>query len=126
MPNSFLAKKIQSGKSKRKTEVLGLNISEIRQDANNGWVCNASCDGVITAEKELQGACAFDCLILGIAFLRQSIRDLIAQDPTIKFFDEDEDGLFEVSVEDIFWTHDCIPEEMEIAYEWAKKNGFQK
>jgi hypothetical protein len=116
---------IKCGNSRRKVEDINLSLGDIKcRDEKNDWTYNVLCSGKISIEKELEGNSAFDCLTLGLAFLRQSLRSLVTENPKIKFFEEVDGDLEEITIEDIFWTHDCVTNEMEDMIEWAKENGY--
>jgi hypothetical protein len=102
------------GLSRRKTYPLDLSLSEIIQnDSSETWTYRVIYSGAEHIDKTLEGNSAFDCLTLGLAFLRQSLRRLLEDQPGTIFYFENAGKLEEMSVDDIFWTHDCIPEEIE-------------
>jgi hypothetical protein len=63
----------------------------------------------IPVDKTLKARDGFDAIRLGLAGLRQLLRHFQRQNPSIKYFDRIDGNLVEQSVEDIFWTHDCVP-----------------
>lgn len=114
------------GKSRRKVEDVYLSFGDIKPLGEEArWTCKVFCSGRISVDKELDGNSAFDCVTLGMAFLRQSLRALQSENPGIKFYEECDGELEEITVEDIFWTHDCITDEVEEMVAWAKDNGFK-
>lgn len=117
---------IKCGNSRRKVEDIYLSFGDIKcRGENNDWTYRVFCSGKISEDKELEGNSAFDCVTLGMAFLRQSLRALQRENPKIKFYEEYDGDLEEIKFEDVFWTHDCITDEMEEMIEWAKDNGFE-
>lgn len=116
---------IKCGNSRRKVEDLLLQIKDIKCQEENNWIYRVVCIGPITEDKILEGNSAFDCIVLGMSFLRQALRSYVIANPKIKFFEEADDELEEITIEDIFWTHDCITDEMEEMMGWAVDNGYK-
>lgn len=116
---------IKCGNSRRKVEDLLLQIKDIKFQEENNWIYRVVCIGPITEDKILEGNSAFDCIVLGMSFLRQALRSYVIANPKIKFFEEADDELEEITIEDIFWTHDCITDEMEEMMGWAVDNGYK-
>lgn len=116
---------IHCGNSRRKTEEIHLQLKDIYCQGNNDWFYHVVCTGPINEDKVLEGNSAFDCMVLAMAFLRQSLRNFKSQNPKIKFFEDAEGELEEITIEDIFWTHDCVTDEMEEMVQWAIDNGYK-
>ncbi|WP_204902952.1 hypothetical protein, partial [Microbulbifer mangrovi] len=100
---------LRYGKTRKKVEPLTLSLSDIKGKGNN-WTYRVVCSGAICENRTLEGNSAFDCIVLGMAFLRQSLRTLKERNPGLNFYEEIEGRLEKVEIEDIFWVHDCVPE----------------
>lgn len=98
---------LKCGKTKRKVENITLSLSNIRGKGDR-WTYDVSCVGSISAKESLDGNSAFHCVVLGLAYLRQSIRRHQRDNPELKYYFEFDGELDEHSIEDIFWTHDCV------------------
>ena len=66
--------------------------------------------GPVSANKERRDACLFGAIRMGLAGFRQILRHIQKGSPGVKFYDEIDGKLTEQSVDDLFWTHDCVPE----------------
>ena len=117
---------IKVGNNKRSTEGLSLCLMDIRRISKNAWTYHVICSGAISEDRILEANSQFDCIILGLAFLRQALRQLLETNPKLKFYEETEGNLEEITIEDIFWTHDCITDDMEDMITWAKQNGYKQ
>lgn len=100
---------LMCGKTRRKVESITLSLSNIEGEGSD-WTYHVICNGAISENRILKGNSAFDCMVLGMAFLRQSLRALKERIPSINFYEETEGELQKVEIEDIFWVHDCTPE----------------
>ncbi len=60
--------------------------------------------------KEIEEGAEFDALVNAMAYFRQNIRLFIEDNPGMKLYENIEGGLEPLEVEDVFWTHDCVPE----------------
>lgn len=116
---------IKCGKSRRKVEEISLEIRDIECRSDKNWFYHVICTGLINEDKVLEGNSAFDCVVLGMAFLRQALRRLEDGQPKLKFYEDVDGDLEELTIADIFWTHDCVTDEMEEMMEWAKNNGYK-
>lgn len=102
------------GGSRRKVEPIELNLGMPKcKGADNDWSVNCSISGFMSESKEIEGRSAFDCIVCGIAYLRQSLRFLKSINPRLKWFYDFEGILEEIEIEDIFMTHDCITDDIE-------------
>jgi len=117
---------IKCGNSRRKVEDIYLEIKDIKCVGGDIWQYHVVLQGAINEDKVLDGNSCFDCLVLGLAFLRQSLRMLKQDNPKIKFFEIIDKDLEEITIEDIFCTHDCITDEMEDMMDWATKHGYSE
>lgn len=117
---------IKIGNSRRKVESLNMVLGKPScRGADNDWVIECEISGFYCESKNIEARSAFDCLVCGIAYLRQTLRLVMANNPKSKLFFEFEGSLDEMTIEDIFMTHDCITDEMEEMVMWAKDNGFE-
>jgi hypothetical protein len=60
--------------------------------------------------KTIEAWSEFDVLIDAMAYFRQHLRNFIEVDPKIKLFEKIEGNLETLEVDDIFSTHDCVPD----------------
>ncbi|MDN3648425.1 hypothetical protein QWZ13_05830 [Reinekea marina] len=67
----------------------------------------------------------FDCLMCGAAFLRQTLRLIMDLNSKLKLFFEFDGKLDEITIDDIFMTHDCVTNEIEDMVDWALENGYK-
>ena len=58
----------------------------------------------------VDGLTEFDAIVMGLAFLRQSLRSFIESSPSSKIYGKYGEDLEVLEIEDIFWTHDCLPD----------------
>lgn len=125
MENAVYSTSIFFGKSRRKVENITLTLKDIQEHDDESWTYHVICTGAISEDKVLQANSPFACIILGMAFLRQALRRFKADQSKIKFYEDTECGLEEITIEDVFWTHDCITEEIEEKIRWAEENGYK-
>jgi hypothetical protein len=117
---------VKCGASRRKVEALNLYLGEPScLGDDDDWVIKCEVSGFFNETKDVQGRSAFDCLVCGMAYLRQTLRFIKAGNPKMKFYFEFDGQLDELTIEDIFMTHDCITDEMEEMIEWAQDNGYK-
>jgi len=117
------SKKYLYGNSRKKVEDLSLSLEIEEEDGIYKY--NMQVAGPIDFERELEESDLFSALNTGMAGLRQSLRRVKEENPKIKFYEKIEDELVEQTIEDIFWTHDCVSDEMVYMMEWAKSNGYK-
>ena len=98
------------GATRKKVTPLVLRLADIRNGVN-GWCYRVNCDGAIQENRVLEGNSSFDCMVLGMAFLRQALRTYLAENPSVKIFEDIDGSLERVEIEDVFWVHDCVKEE---------------
>ena len=60
-----------------------------------------------------------------MSFLRQLLMQLKEDSPKIKIYEKFDDNLEEVTINDIFWTHDCLTFEIEDMVQFALDNGYK-
>lgn len=117
---------IKCGASRRKVEILNMSIGEPYCNGDdNDWIVRCTISGFFSETKDVQGRSSFDCFVCGMAYLRQMLRLLKSKSTSTKFYFEFDGELDELTIEDIFMTHDCVTNEMEEMIEWAKDNGFK-
>ena len=121
------SKTIYCGKSRRKLQTIALSLGGISKLDEYIYSFEVTIDGPnISENRKLQASSEFDCLTMGTAFFRQSLRLYLINEPKIKFYEKvHEDEFLNLSLDEIFGTMDCIPEDLQIAYEWAKNNGYE-
>lgn len=117
---------IKVGDTRRKVEPLYMVVGKPYCNGEaNDWISECSMSGFYSESKKVEGRSAFDALMCGTAYLRQTLR-LVQQDhPKLKLYFEFDGDLDELMIDDIFMTHDCITDDMEEMIEWAKSNGFE-
>lgn len=115
---------IKVGISRQKVESLKMVLGKpTSRGADNDWVVECAISGFYSESKDVQGRSAFDCLICGMAYLRQTLRLIKGNNQKLKYFFELDGNLDELMIDDIFMTHDCMTDEMEEMIVWAKDNG---
>lgn len=126
MSNKEHVYSVKCGTSRRKVETINMSVGEpYCKGDDNDWIVECSISGFFSDAKAVQGRSHFDCLVCGMAYLRQMLRLYKSQSSNMKFYFEFDGELDELTIEDIFMTHDCITNEMEEMMDWAKKHGFQ-
>lgn len=100
---------LKCGNSRRKVENLVLSLGGIT-GKDNDWTYDVACSGAISITETQQANSPFDCIVLGLAYLRQTLRRYSKENPKLKYYVEIEGQLEEHSIEDVFWTHDCAPD----------------
>ena len=60
--------------------------------------------------KVIEACSEFDVIVLALAYFRQILRQYIEENPTVKIFELIEGNLESLEIDDIFWTHDCVPD----------------
>lgn len=120
-----VTKTLKCGKTRRKLEELTLSSSFKRDTEKNLYVITFSVNGAFHFERSVEEIELFDAIKIGYAGLRQALRHFKKENPSVKFFEDIEGELLEQTVEDIFWTHDCITDEMQSMIDWAKEKGYQ-
>lgn len=120
-------KHLFSGKSRRNVNEIKLSIFDIRKIDDFKYCFRVAASGLLESHERTFEACSeFDCLVHGMSFLRQHLRFFVEENPGVKIFEEVYGNeLLELSVDEVFGTQDCIPEDLQIAYEWALKNGYE-
>ncbi|GAA6151566.1 hypothetical protein [Pseudoteredinibacter isoporae] len=117
---------IMIGSSRRKVEPLNMVLGKpFCRDEDNDWVVECAISGFYSESKKVEGRSAFDCLICGMAYFRQSLRFIKLNNQKLKLFFEFEKNLDEITIDDVFMTHDCITDEMEEMIQWAIESGFK-
>lgn len=121
-------KEIYCGKSRRKTNSIRMSLIGVKKvsefEYNFKVVVNSS---IVNYDRNLKASSEFDCLNTGLAFFRQALRFLLRDQPNLKFYEEVHNGeLLEMTINEIFGTQDCVPEDLQIGYEWALKNGYEE
>ena len=99
---------IKVGNNKRSTEGLSLCLMDIRRISKNAWTYHVICSGAISEDRILEANSQFDCIILGLAFLRPAFRQIVETNQKLKFYKETESILEENTKEDIFSTQEII------------------
>lgn len=119
-----ITKSIKCGKTRRKLEDITLTAA-FEITADNIYNVTFSSNGEITFSRSVQEFNLFDAIKIGYAGLRQLLSHYQNENPTIKFFEEIDGELIEQTIQDIFWTHDCVSDEMQDMINWAKDNGYK-
>jgi len=117
-------RELKLGRSRRKVESVTFKLFEIKGEGRN-WTYRVIIEGAMSQDETQEANDAFDCLIMGMAYFRQFLRRYLSDNPKTKIYYEFESELEQLSVEDVFWTHDCITDEMDEMIDWAKENGFE-
>lgn len=66
---------VKCGSSRRKVEILDMSIGEPYCNGDdNDWAVKCSISGCFSESKNVQGRSSFDCLVCGMAYLRQMLR----------------------------------------------------
>lgn len=118
-------KKLFSGNSRRKVSEIILSLYGVEQVDDLEWHCRVVVTGDNHRDATVKGCSAFDALATGMSFLRQSLRMTLRERPETKFYEDLDGELFEVTIDAVFGTEDCVPEDLQIAYEWAKRHGYE-
>lgn len=61
-------------------------------------------------KKTIEAWSEFDVLVNAMAYFRQHLRAYIEAHPKIKLYEKIEGDLEALEIDDIFWTHDCVPD----------------
>ncbi|MFT3806551.1 hypothetical protein [Arenimonas sp.] len=106
-----IIKDIQVGETPDATQPIHMELSGFRTDPATGRVVyRVVLSGPMTTNKERTDASLFGAIRMGFAGLRQLLRHIQRANPNLKFYDQIDGALVEQSVDDLFWTHDCVPE----------------
>ncbi|WP_318509957.1 hypothetical protein [Photobacterium leiognathi] len=131
-----IKKEIYFGKTRRKVFELIFEMSDVKSSENDGYETNAIIIGLPkdynrmgtrdaeAEEKEerdgrekytiqglkIEAASEFDVLIFTFAFFRQVLRQFMLENPSIKLYSLIDDYLELQEIDDVFWTHDCVPD----------------
>lgn len=117
---------LKYGYSRRKLSVLTLAFGEIQKiEGLDRWLVSVAISGVHDESRKLEASTPFFCTTLGLAFLRQSLRRFKLNDPKLRFYEDNDEGLSEIQIDEIFDTYDCITDEMEEMINWALENGYE-
>ena len=106
-----LIKHLKCGISKRKVEELTIQATISEKTDRKFYEVSYSVTGLEFLSKTLEEDDLFSAVTIGIAGLRQSLRIMLEQNPKLKFYEERQNELIELSFEDIFWIHDCTNED---------------
>lgn len=132
-----IKKTIYIGKTRRKVSEVSFEMSQVQKVDSSDFKINASIvgfpeqfnrnltPGIVVQEKEknepnpsysslfkeIEASCEFDSLVLAMAYFRQMLRLYLEQNSGIKLFELFEGNLEALEFDDIFWTHDCVPDE---------------
>lgn len=122
-----IEKKILCGKSRRKVEAILMLLNGVNKISDSEYSFRVVINSrLMNHERTLKACTEFDCVNTAMAFFRQSLRYLQKDQPILKFYEEVHGGeLLELTIDEIFSTQDCVPEDLQIGYEWAMKNGYQ-
>ena len=115
---------IKCGRSRKNVHDLSLSL-EISKKDKNLFSISFKTDGYSQYENTIEEFGEFQSIVFGLAGLRQALRLLEADDPKLKFYENQGGTLNEITIEDVFWTHDCVSHEMEDMMEWARKKGYK-
>ncbi len=75
MVNEEYSYLIKVGNSRRKVESLKMVLGKpYCRGADNDWLVECAISGFYSESKGIEGRSAFDCFICGIAYLRQTLR----------------------------------------------------
>ena len=111
MPGFVLARTLWYGHCAADSVPMELSIGGFEADPATGKVSyRVKLTGPMPVDKTMHGRDHFDAARMGMAGLRQILRMLQQRDPAMKYFEDIEGKRVEQSVDDIFWTHDCVPE----------------
>ena len=128
-------KSLYYGKSRRKVERISLDMSK-PELVDGRYVVNASASGLPdefnrsrtsgaevsklerlgkkatcpSLKSIVDGLTEFDAIVLGLAFLRQTLRSFIESSTSTKIYEKYGEDLEVLEIEYIFWTHDCVPD----------------
>lgn len=61
-------------------------------------------------QKTIEADSEFDAIVSAMAFFRQFLRKYLMENPRTKFYDFMAGNLEILEIDDIFWTHDCVPD----------------
>ena len=122
-----IKKVIKIGKSRRKVKEVVLSINGIYKLPDLNYQFVVRINGMDEEHDRVFQACSvFDCITHGMSYLRYHLRVYLGKNPGKKMYEEIYGGdLLEQNIDEIFGTDDCVPEDLAIAYEWAKKNGYR-
>jgi len=120
-----VTKTLKCGKTRRKLQEITLSSSFKRENDKNIYVITFCVSGAFDFKRSVEEFELFDAIKTGYAGLRQALRYFKNENPTIKFYEDVDGELLEQTIEDIFWTHDCITDEMQSMIDWATANGYQ-
>ena len=133
--NMNINKSLFYGKSRRKVEQITLDMSS-PELVDGRYIVNAMVSGLPdefnrsrttlveigklegigkksnypSLKMTVDGLTEFDAIVMGLAFLRQSLRSFIESSPSSKIYGKYGEDLEVLEIEDIFWTHDCLPD----------------
>lgn len=115
------------GKSKRKLTKLTLQATQL-EHKDNSWTSTVIFsihipDGIVE-RNEITADSAFDCLNIIMADLRNWLEFILGGSPGDSFFISRHGDLEKGSINDVFYTQDCISTEIEDKLEFAELKGY--
>ena len=111
MTDVVFSKEIHYGPNARDTQPLRMEMRDLRADAATGKVTyRVVLAGPLPVDKAASDLDAFCAIRMAMAGMRQMLRMLQLRSPGLKYFEDIEGQRVEQSVDELFWTQDCVPE----------------
>jgi len=131
-----IKKIIYFGKTRRKVNELSFEMSSVKslggddyeidalitgfpEEFNRGWTrCveiekrekNEESPSYPSLKKTIEACSEFDVIVLTMAYFRQFLRTYLEENLNTKLYELIEGNLEVLEIDDIFWTHDCVPD----------------
>lgn len=126
-PQLLIDQEVFYGKSKSELTKLTLQATQLEYK-DNSWastvIFSIHLTGGIVERNEISANSVFDCLNIIMGNFRGWLEFILGGSPGDSFFISRYGELEKGSINDLFYTHDCITSEIEDKLEFAESKGY--